>query len=85
MRKQCEFIEKAKIMKASKNTKIEMASSVVRIVVCKMCYRKVANSSRPLIVAAPLVSYLNLLSKNGSKNHSKLIVAAATISDFTVL
>ena len=27
-------------------------------------YRKVANSSRPLIVAAPLVSSFNLLSKN---------------------
>ena len=31
----------------------------------KLMYRKVANSSRPLIVAAPLVSSFNLLSKSG--------------------
>ena len=47
-------------------------------------YRKVANSSRPLIVAAHLVTYFNLLSKIGPKKYWKLIVAAATISDFTV-
>ena len=47
-------------------------------------YCKVANSSRPLIVAVPLVTYFNLLSKIGPKKYRKLIVAAATISDFTV-
>ena len=31
----------------------------------KLIYRKVANSSRPLLVAAPLVTSFNLLSKNG--------------------
>ena len=32
-------------------------------------YRKVANSSRPLIVAAPLLTYFNLLSKIGPKKY----------------
>ena len=47
-------------------------------------YRRVANSSRSLLVAAPLVTFLNLLSKIDQKKYWKSIVAAATISDFTV-
>ena len=59
-------------------------NKLVKQLLSMTVYRNFGIIGRTLLVAASLVTSLNLLSKNGLQKLSKLIVAAATNTIFTV-
>ena len=59
-------------------------NKLVKQLLSMTVYRNFGISGRTLLVAASLVTSLNLLSKNGLQKLSKLIVAAATNTVFTL-